>query len=229
MVLPSMAAGTPQRRYPVLLPISERALMVIQLGFVRLSILVVGMAVGSAHANSLIVFDSHNRGIGYYQGTCGTFADIWKVYSATAYFACMYRVTGEMQFRVELGDEHSGYITDAAFEALGCIGDRFSYTEDVDYGPYYGGYVISGVHNRAAYTKNDGQLSSLVALASRAAPFGTSCATLSGAPLLLYALPSFDNDPGITRFSNVAYDGPLRIQPAPDSVLDDITFFDGFE
>jgi hypothetical protein len=33
-----------------------------------------------ASANSLIAFDSHNRAIGYYQGTCGSFADNWKIY-----------------------------------------------------------------------------------------------------------------------------------------------------
>lgn len=179
-------------------------------------------------ANSLIAFDAVGRAVGYYAGTCGNDENDWKVYSASGYFACVEKLSGEFDSSMALTD--SGiYARDGAFNAFDCAADRYAYSSNPSSGPFYGGFVLFASHDHATYTLNEAKLASVVDLFSAGGPaFNSTCSNFA-VEFITYALPSFDNQLAVTGFSSVAYSAPLRIQPAADNVLNDVVFFDGFE
>ena len=182
-----------------------------------------------ASANSLIVFDAAGHAIGYYQGTCNNSDADWKVYSLSGYFACVEVTTGTLDSSIELPGGAGTTVSESGFSESECVGARYAFSDNTGVGAFYGGFVLAGLHDRAAYTKNDGQLAVLQNLYSDEIPLGSACATFSNPPIAEFALPVFDNDSSVTGFSNVAYKAPLRIQPASDTSLSDVIFFDSFE
>jgi hypothetical protein len=181
----------------------------------------------AASANSLIVFDMAGRGIGYYAGLCGTNDIVWNVYSATGYIACINKDDGSLQSAIPL-DNFGGWMYESGFAAVDCGGTRFAYSNS-GAGSFFGGYVFGDLHDSAVYTVNNGSVSTQTQLYSINIPDGVGCQNFSKPPINLYVLPVFENDQAVTGFSNVSYLGPLRIQPAPDTVLADLIFFDSLE
>jgi hypothetical protein len=182
-----------------------------------------------AASNSLIVVDAAGRAIGYYDGACNQVNTSYALYSLQGYYACIDGSSGSLSSEIVppqyanglgIGIYESGYISPD------CIGPRLAYSTGTANGPFFGGFVIASLHNLAAYSPNDGALSTLTIISSNSVGGGT-CQSLGAA--LEYAIPVFNNDITVTGLSNVNYSPPLRIQPMPDSALADVIFFDGFE
>jgi hypothetical protein len=154
--------------------------------------------------------------------------DDWKVVTAYGYYACIEPITAVLDSSITLDSSSEASFVESGFLTLDCSGQRYAFSNDAASGPFTGGFVLASAHDRAAYTSNDGNVSSLVTLYSTEIPFGSNCTTLS-TPFTTYALPALDNEMAVTGFSNVAYLGPLRLRAFFYSPLTDEIFFDTLE
>ena len=180
-----------------------------------------------ATADSLIVFDASGRGIGYYfSATCDSSGNYFGVYSRTGYFACVSVDLGSIDQPISPPGAQGETVYTTGYSKPNCEGQRFAYSVSPE--PFTSGFVSgNGPDVPPVYTVNNGATSLMTALASNQVA-GGACQELSSG-FQQYALPILDNNIAITGISSVRYSPPLRVQPAPDSVLDDTIFFDTFD
>lgn len=179
----------------------------------------------AAAADSPIVVDGDGRAIGYLLGNdvyCNDNAGDIAVISKSGYFACITR-QGQIDIAI-FPPGASDLIFGLYYLTADCSGVPFFASSSGE--GFTGAFVLETPIG--LYMSTLGTQSSSVPLVSILEGFRT-CKPASSLPSIFQAIPALVSDHLLSGLSDVPYRGPPSVLVLPDSALDDVIFFDGFE